>query len=317
MLGATLVPEMEKRGYNKAMSLGPILGSGGLAIMIPPSGLAVLLGAIAQKSISQILIAIILPGIIMAFGYASYIVLRCLIQPSCAPAYRVEHYPLSNKIYDLLRYILPLSIVIFLVVGVIFFGIATPSEAAATGALGAILLSIIYGKFNWTMLFNSLKGTVEVGGMMLLIIAGASAFSQVLAFSGATQGLSDIIIRLPVSPIIIVMTMMLLILVLGTMMDPVAIMMITIPLFIPVIESFNFNPIWFCVLFLLNMEMGSTTPPFGVALFAMKAVAPSDTTMSDIYLAALPFLGVDLIVLLLLIVFPKITMILVSYSAIL
>ncbi len=317
MMGASLVPEMEGRGYKKAMSLGPILGSGGLAIMIPPSGLAVLLGAIAQTSIGQILIAIIVPGIIMATGYALYIIIRCLLQPSIAPAYNVARIPLREKFYDFIRYILPLGIVIFLVVGVIFLGIATPSEAAATGALGTIVLSIIYGKFNWLMLYESLKGTVEVGVMMLIIIAGASAFSQVLAFSGATQGLSGLIIHSPLSPIVIILSMMLLVLLLGTMMDVVAIMMITIPLFMPVIQGFGFNPIWFCVLFLLNMEMASTTPPFGVALFAMKAVAPEGTTMSDIYWSALPFLAVDALVMALLMVFPQIALFLLSYSAML
>jgi tripartite ATP-independent transporter DctM subunit len=307
MLGATLVPEMEKRGYKKSMSLGPILGSGGLAVMIPPSGLAVLLGAIAQASISQLLIAIIAPGIIMAMGYSLYIIFRCLFQPSSAPSYHVEPCPLSEKVYDFLRYIFPLGIVIFLVVGVIFFGIATPSEAAATGGFGAILLTGIYGKFSWRMLKNSLKGTVAVSGMMLIIIASATSFSQVLSFSGATQGLSDIIINLAAPPIVIIMMMMLLVLFLGCLMDVVAIMMITIPMFMPVVQALGFNPVWFCVLFMLNMEMASTTPPFGVALFAMKAVSPQNT-MKDIYLAGIPFLGVDLLVMILLMAFPKLSL---------
>jgi tripartite ATP-independent transporter DctM subunit len=316
MLGATLVPEMEARGYKKPMSLGPILGSGGLAIMIPPSGLAVLMGALAQTSIGQILIAIIVPGLIMAFGYALYIILRCMLQPSIAPPYNVEQCSLSEKTHDFIRYILPLGIVIFLVVGVIFLGIATPSEAAATGAFGTILLAILFRKFSWDMLKRSLRGTVSVSGMMLFIIAGASAFSQVLSFSGATQGLTDIVIKLPVPPLAIIMMMMLMILFLGTMMDVVAIMMITLPIFMPVVKILGFDQVWFCVLFLLNLEMASTTPPFGVALFAMKAVCPQDTTMKDIYLAALPFLGVDLLVMVLFLFFPKILLWLPSFVTI-
>jgi len=308
MLGSTLVPEMEKRGYKKPMSLGPILGSGGLALMIPPSGLAVLLGAIAQTSISQILIAIILPGLIMATGYSLYIVIRCLFQPSIAPGYELEHCPLSERIHDFLKYILPLGIILFLVVGVIFFGIATPSEAAATGAFGATLLAVLYRRFRWKVLIKSLRGTVAISGMMLFIIAGASAFTQILSFSGATQGISDIIINLPVPPIVIIIMMMLLVLLMGALMDVVAIMMITLPIFMPVVERLGFNPVWFCVLFLLNTEMASTTPPFGLALFAMKAVAPKDTTMKDIYSAAFPFLGVDLLVMILLMIFPVLTL---------
>ena len=307
LLGSTLAPEMEKRGYKKPMSLGPILGSGGLAIMIPPSGLAVLLDAIAQTSISQILIAIIVPGLIMALGYSLYIIIRCLFQLSIAPPYDLQYCPMSEKVHDFVKYILPLGIIIFLVVGVIFLGIATPSEAAPTGAFGATLLAVIYGKFSWRVLKKSFRGTVAISGMILFIIAGASAFTQILSFSGATQGLSDIIINLPVPPIVIIVMMMILVLFLGALMDVVAIMMITLPIFMPVVDLLGFNQVWFCVLFLLNTEMASTTPPFGMALFAMKAVSPKDTRMKDIYTAAFPFLGVDLLVMVLLMIFPMLT----------
>ena len=193
MLGSVLVPEMEKQGYRKPMSLGPILGSGGLAMMIPPSGLAVLLGAIAEVSVGRILIAIIVPGLLLAIVYAGYIVIRCLLQPSLAPAYEIKHIPLSEKIADLIKYVLPQGLIIFLVVGVIFIGVTTPSEAAATGAVGTIFLAFCYKRMNWVIFKKSLKGTIAVSSMIFLIIAGATAFSQILAFSGATIGLTDMV----------------------------------------------------------------------------------------------------------------------------
>ena len=187
-------------------------------------------------------------------------------------------------------------------------GIATPSEAAATGAFGTFLIAIIYKRLTWEVTLKAVKGTLSVTGMMFLIIAGAMAFSQILGFSGASAGLSELATGLDLPPIVIVMIMQVIILFLGGFMDVVSIMMIVLPIFVPLVRSFGFSPVWFAVLFLLNIEMAGTSPPFGMSLFVMKGVAPKDTTMSDIYLAALPFLGCDLIVMILLFVFPSLAL---------
>ena len=308
MLGSSMVPEMEKRGYKKPMSLGPILGSGGLAMMIPPSALAVLCGAIAEISIGKILIAIILPGLLMAVVYALYIIVRCLLHPDLAPAYDVDPTPVREKVIGTMKYVLPQGLVVFLVVGVIFLGVATPSEAAATGAFGTFLIAIIYKRLTWEVIIKAVKGTLSVTGMMFLIIAGAMAFSQILGFSGASAGLSEMATGLDMPPIVIVMIMQVVILFMGGFMDVVSIMMIVLPIFVPLVRAYGFNPVWFAVLFLLNIEMAGTSPPFGMSLFVMKGVAPKDTTMSDIYLAALPFLGCDLIVMILLFIFPSLAL---------
>ncbi len=308
MLGSVLAPEMEQKGYKKSMSLGPILGSGGLAMMIPPSALAVLCGAIGEISISKILIAIIIPGLLMAVIYAAYVIIRCRLQPSIAPAYEVTPTPLSEKLAGMARYVLPQGLVVFLVVGVIFLGIATPSEAAATGAMGTVGLALIYGRLNWEVLNKAIIGTLSVTGMLFLIIAGATAFSQVLAFSGASTGLTKLATGLPVAPILIIIAMQVVILFLGGFVDVVSIMMITLPIFVPVIRSLGLSPIWFAVIFLLNIEMAGTSPPFGMSLFVMKGVAPPGTMMGDIYRAALPFLGCDVIVMILIIAFPNLAL---------
>ncbi len=308
ILGSLLTPEMEKRGYGKAMSLGPILGSGGLAIMIPPTALGVFLAAVAFISIGKLLVAIIIPGLLMATLYAMYIILRCWMQPSVAPAYEVTLPPVSRRLIATAKYVLPAGVIIFLVTGVIILGIATPSEAAATGALGIYILAASYGRFNWKFLKKSVMGAVEITGMLFMILAGAIVYSQIVAFSGAGEGLAKLIIGLPVAPVMIVVGLQILGLFLGMFLAPTAIILILIPLFMPVVQALGFDPVWFSVIFLLNIEMATTSPPFGGGLYIMKGVAPPDTTMGDIIKAALPFLGCDLIAMTLIIAFPQLAL---------
>jgi len=308
LLGSVLVPEMEKRDYKKAMSLGPILGSGGLAIMIPPSSLAIILGAIGEISVGKILVAIVVPGLVIAALYAIYIIGRCWLQPSIAPAYETPPVPLSEKIIATVKYVLPIGFIFFLVVGVIFIGVATPSEAAATGTLGVFMIAFLYRRLNWEVVKKSIAGTLRISGMILLIIAGAKAFSQILSFTGASRGLVEVATSLPITPVLIVIMMQVIILFLGGFMEVVAIMMITLPVFVPTIVVLGVDPVWFAVLVLLNIEMAMTTPPFGINLFVMKGVAPRDTTMGDIYRAALPFLGCDLVAMALIIAFPAVAL---------
>ena len=308
MLGSVLVPEMEKRGYKKEMSLGPIMGSGGLAIMIPPSAVAVILGALSGISIGGILIGIIVPGLVMAVIFAAYILLRCRLQPSLAPLYEVASASLSEKLSATLRYIVPLGLVVFLVTGVIMVGLATPSEAAATGALGTFILAAIYRKLNWTVVKKAMVGTINISVMVLMLITGAKAFSQVLAYTGASRGLVEVATGLSLSPIFILLGMIAVVLFLGMFVDLTAIMLITLPLFMPIVKVLGFNPVWYAVVLMLCMEMSTITPPFGMVLFTMKGVAPPSTTMGDIYKAALPFVACDCVAVALIILFPALAL---------
>lgn len=316
MLGSTLVPEMEKRGYKKPMSLGPILGSGGLAIMIPPSALGILLACLANISVGGILIAIIFPGLLMATLYTSYIIIRCHLQPSLAPSYEKAIPPLSKRLAGFTRYILPLSVIVFLVTGVIFLGLATPSEAGALGALGTFVMAAFYKRLNWRVIENAIGSTTRITVMMFMIFTGSMAFSQILAFTGATVGLCKLATGFPISPMAILAFMQLVLLAMGTFMEPLSIMMVALPVYLPIVHALHFNPMWFGVIMLLNMEMATTTPPFGLSLFVMKGVASPDTTMKDIYLAGLPFLGCDLIAMLIIMLFPSIALWLPSHMAI-
>ena len=308
MLGETLTPEMERRGYKKAMSIGPILAAGGLAHMIPPSDLGVILGAVGQISIGKILMAIIFPGLLLASLYTAYIIIRCWVQPSVAPAYEVSPTPLSEKVVTTARYVLPTAIIIFLVIGLIFLGIVTPTEAAASGALGAFVLTVLYKRLNWEVLKKSIAGTLRITVMVFMILVGSKAFSQILAFSGATTGMVETALGLPLPPILIIVSMQIVILFMGCFMEVVSIFMITLPIFIPVVLALGFDTVWFAVLFLVNTEMALVTPPFGMSLFVMKGVAPPGTTMGEIFRAGLPFLGLMALAMALIIAFPQIAL---------
>ncbi len=308
VLGSVLVPEMEKRGYKKRMILGPILGSGGLAMMIPPSAMAIILCSIGEISIGKTLMAIIIPGLLMACLYAAYIILACLFKPSLAPSYEVTKPPLREKLVGLVVYVLPTGIIVFLVIGLILLGVATPSESAASGTFGMVVLIMMYKRFTWDVVKKSLLGTLNVTGMVFLIIASANAFSQILSFSGATQGLTEFATNLPLPPIIMVITMQIVILILGGFMDPVCILMITLPIFVPFIESLGFDTVWFATLVILNIEMAMVSPPFGLCLFVMKGVTSEDTSMTDIYLSVFPFLACDTIVMALIVAVPQLAL---------
>ncbi len=308
MLGKLLIPDMERRGYKKPMTIGPILGSGGLAIMIPPSALGVLLAAIGDFSVGDFLVAIIIPGLLMAVLYATYIVVRCIFQPHLAPPYDVPPQPLGPKIFNTVLYVFPLAVIVFLVIGLILFGVATPTESAALGAAGTFVLAALYRGMSWNLVTESLKSTLKTTIMMFMILTGSTAFSQILAFTGASRGLVELATAAQVAPMMVVIFMMLILLVMGTFMEPLSIMFLTVPIYIPIVQSLGYSEIWFGAIMLLNMQMASTSPPFGLQLFVMKGVAPPGTRMVDIYKAGLPFLACDSIVMLAMIFFPGIVL---------
>jgi tripartite ATP-independent transporter DctM subunit len=306
ILGTALVPEMERKGYKKPMSLGPIVGSGGLAIMIPPSSLAVLLGGLGEISVGKILIAIILPGILMAILYGLYIIVRCKLQPSLAPIYEVQHLSLREKVMPTIYYILPTSFIIFLVVGLIFLGIATPDEAAASGALGTFVFAAFYGTLKWKVVKESVTEGLYSSVMLLTILVGAAAFSQILAFTEATSGLVKLALSFNLGPIQMLILLQVIVIILGCFLEPGSLLMIAIPLFMPIVRSLGINEIFFAVLTLIGIESGMLTPPVGLNLYVMRGIAPSGTTMGEIISAAVPFLICNFVAIGLLIIFPAI-----------
>lgn len=290
------------------MTLGPILGSGGLAMLIPPSALAVLCGAIGEISITKILLAIIIPGLFLAGIMAGYIVIRCSIQKDIAPSENVIKVSIKERLGMTIKYVLPQGLVIFSVIGSMVLGIASPSEAAALGALSTLILTFLYKRLNWKILRLITISTVKSTGMILIVLGAAQSFSQMLAASGATHGLANFTAKLDIPPIAIIIGMQLLIIILGCLMDVVSIMMITLPIFIPIVRTLGYNDVWFSTMFLINIELAGISPPFGMSLFTMKAVAPKDTTIIDIYRAAIPFCFCSIIIIALILIFPQLAL---------
>jgi tripartite ATP-independent transporter DctM subunit len=306
LLGSLMVPEMQKRGYKKHMAIGPILGTGGLAMLIPPSALAVLLATLAELDIGALLIAGIMPGLLLAVFYAVMILFMALYDPSAAPAYELETTTAREKLRLFFVDILPMVSIVIGVILVIMFGVATPSESAAFGCLGVVLLAALYRSLTWDGIVKSVTGALKVTTMALLIIFGSATFSALLAFSGASSGLISWATGFDLDPITMLLIMFGILLVLGMFMDQLSMMLLTVPIFFPLAQTLGFDLIWFAVIVLLALEISFTTPPFGLLLFVMKGVSPPDTKMRDIYLSALPFIGCSMFLVGLLIIFPGI-----------
>ena len=308
LLGTVLLPEMQKKGYSKIMSLGPIMGVGGVAMLIPPSALAVVLASLAKMDVGRLLIAGIIPGFLMGFLYIAYVMLGCLIKPGLAPAYDVPDTSFWEKIASTISYFLPLGFIVFMVIGVIFLGVATPTEAAATGTLGTFVLACAYRKLSWQVMRNSVYGTISVTVMIFMIIIVSNTYSQILAFTGAAPGLVEFIIGQRIHPIVIVMSMVVAIIIMGCFMETVSIMMITLPIFMPIVSALRYDPIWFGIIMLISLEVGMSTPPFGMLCFVMKGVSPPDIGMSDIWKAVVPFVLADIVGIAILLIFPGISL---------
>jgi tripartite ATP-independent transporter DctM subunit len=308
ILGKGLLPEMTKRGYTKSMSLGPIVAAGALATMIPPSTGAVIAGAVGKVSIGKLLIAIIMPGLLLALLFGAYIIVRCKLQPSLAPSYTEVRVPLSERLNATIRHILPLGLIVFAVTGTIFLGVATPSEASALGAIACYILAALYRKLNWQMIKKSAMSALSITGMVAIIITASLSFSKILAYSGAVAGLTKFATEMPVPPIAIIIATQVLVLILGCFMDPASIMMITLPIFIPIVTALGFNTLWYTVIIILNTQIGLITPPFGLDVYTFKAVAPPDVSIEDIFRSSMPFLGICLLAMVLIMVFPQIAL---------
>ncbi|MCP5084293.1 MAG: TRAP transporter large permease subunit [Alphaproteobacteria bacterium] len=305
VLGSALLPDMLKRGYHPTLAMGPIMATGSIAMLIPPSALAVLLGSLAGISIAKLLIATIIPGLLMAAAFLAYIITRCSLNPELAPAYDVAHTTVWERWKPFLIYVVPLLSIFVVVVGSILGGFATPTESAALGSVASAIAAIAYGKCTARSMLKAVSETAKISVMILFIIAGSVTFSQILAFSGATNGLLNLINGLDAGTITVLLAMLAILLLLGAFMDQVSMMMITLPFFIPLTQTLGIDQLWFGVLMLVVMEISFTTPPFGLLIFVMKGVAPPEITLGQVYRAAFPFILLALTVLSLILLVPE------------
>lgn len=308
MLGSLMVPEMERRGYARHMAIGPVVGTGGLAMLIPPSSLGVLLGSLAGINVGALLIAGLLPGLLLAVLYVAVVWLQVRRDPAVAPAYDVPPRPAGERLRLVARTLLPLGLVLFSVVGLLVLGIATPSEAAAFGVLSVALVAAAGRRLTRAVLARALTDTASVSGMVFVLIMAAAVFSQLLAFSGASRVAVEWALSLGQDPLALLLLMFAVLLILGMFIDQISIMLLTIPVFMPLVKALGLDPVWFGLLMLLALEMSLTTPPFGLLLFLMQGVAPKGTTFGDVTRAAVPYLACNFIAAALIIAFPAIAL---------
>lgn len=306
MLGSMLAPEMEKRGYKKTMILGPIMASGGLAVLIPPTVLGVVQASLANIPVGKFLIALVFPGLLMAGVYTAYITLRCWFQRELTPQYEIQKMPLLPKISLTMRYVMPMLIIIFVIIGLMFLGLATPTEAAALGALTCFGIGFAYRGMKRKTIGKCFDGAAKITFMMLMLVVSASAFSELLAYTGAISGLASLVTRWNVSPMMVVVLMQLVMFIMGTALESLGIMLVCTPIFFPIIQSLGLDPLWFGVIMLINMETASISPPYGLQLFVMKGVSSADTTLGDVLNASWPFCGLNILVMALIMIFPGI-----------
>lgn len=307
VLGLVCLPAMLSRGYDKRLALGVICAGGSLGTLLPPSIVLIVYGLVAQASIGKLFMAAIVPGLMLAAMYFVYVLILSYRYPERAPLVSDEELdmPLLEKISLARTLVLPIGL-IAIVLGSLYLGIATPTETAAIGVLGALIIAAVQHRLTCPMLLSAIKTTGKTVSMLTWIFFGASALVSVYTLAGGTSFLQSLISGLPVPPIVTIMLMMLILIVLGAFIDWIGIVLLTMPIFVPVVREFGMDPIWFGVLFTMNMQMSYLTPPFGAAAFYLKSVAPPDITLGQIFRSVVPFIIIQAFALLLVLLFPEI-----------
>jgi len=307
-MGIIALPAMLSRGYDKTIAMGCISGGGALGILIPPSVPMILYATLTGVSIGGLFAGGIMPGLLLAALFILYIGVRCHFQPNLGPPLPVEdRVSWREKFISLRAVLLPIMIII-MVLGSIYAGVCTATEASALGCVGAIISAVVYRKLNWTLIKESCFRTAALTALIIWILIGAYGFTAVYTGTGAHVLMEHIMMSIPGGRWAILITMQIIFFILGCILDPVGIIMICTPVFVPVITALGFDPLWFGVLFIMNMEMGYLTPPFGFNLFYMKAIVPKGITMTDIYRSIVPFVILQGIGLIIVIIFPEIAL---------
>lgn len=305
MMGRSLYSSMLRRGYDPKLSAGTILAGASLAPIIPPSVLVIIIGTLADVSIAQLLIAGILPGLVLAALFLVYTLARVRLRPKLAPTLEADaaaHVAVGDKVAALAQ-MAPFVIIVFFVMGFILLGVATPSEAAATGVVGALVTAAHYRRLSWRMIWESAASAASIGAMVLVIMASSKMFSQLLAFTGSTQELTLFLTDLGLSPALMLFMLLLLPFVLCMFIDQVGLMLVIIPIYQPLLNILQFDPVWFWTLFLINITLGGITPPFGYIMFAFKGAVPG-IQLADVFSASWPFVALFVLGMAILAVFP-------------
>jgi tripartite ATP-independent transporter DctM subunit len=311
-MGLLATPALMKKGYQKEMSAGIICAAGTLGILIPPSIMMVVYGGLTgmkETSVGNLFAGSIFPGLLLASLYFIYILIRCTINPKLGPPISQEeasNWTPVKKIVKTLKCLIPPMALILAVMGTILAGVATPSEAAALGALGALILAIANGKFNWTVLKESAHATMSTTAMVMMLFIGGKFFSTVFLSMGGGDVVADVLVGSGLNKWMVLLIMMGIVFLMGMFIDWAAILLVTVPIFMPIATEIGFDPLWFSILLCVNLQTSFLTPPFGYALFYFKGVAPEGYTMGHIYRGIMPFVGLQILGLIILGFFPSI-----------
>lgn len=307
-LGIIALPAMLKRGYHKRLVTGTIMAGGALGFLIPPSVLMIVYAFLARESVGKLFAAGLMPGLMLAGIYMIYTLIRCRFNPELGPATPPEERYTAREKLQSLRHIIAPGLLVITVLGCIIGGITSPSEASAVGAAGALLLATLRGKLSWGLMRYVMLSTTKITGMLLWIAIAAVFFSRIYMGLGAGMMISDLINDFSLGPYTVLIFMLLSFFMLGMFLDDFAILFITVPLYIPIVRDLGFDTTWFAILFILSMQSAYLTPPFGYNLFYMRSVAPKSITIVDIYRSALPFVGLQILGLALIVAFPSIAL---------
>jgi tripartite ATP-independent transporter DctM subunit len=304
LLGSLLLPVMLQRGYHPRLAMGPIMAIGGVDMLIPPSALTVLLGSLAGISISGLLIAGVVPGIVLAVMFLAWMMFSAWRRPELAPPSDPPPTHGWARWGPLVVNVTPLVLIFVLVIVAMSAGWATPTESAALGALATVAVCLLYRSLSGVALAQALAGTAAISGVILFIIVGATTFSQILSFSGATNGLVGLVKQGGLAPWMVLAAMIVMLLVLGCFVDQVSMMLITLPFFMPLVQHYGWDPLWYGVIYLICMQLGLLTPPFGMLLFTMRSVAPRGIPTSEIFAAVMPYVVMGVVMIGLVLLFP-------------
>ncbi len=307
-MGIIAVPAMLARNYDKRLATGMVQAGGALGFLIPPSMMMIMYAFVAQESPGRLFAAGVVPGMMLAAMYMAYIAVRAYFQPELAPALPPDQRASLGEKLAALRFLVLPGILIVSVLGCIFTGVTSPTEAAAVGAAGAMICAAVRGKMTAETFWNSAIRTLNLSGFNAFIILGAITFSAVYSGLGASAMIRESVTGLDVSPWVILLLMQLSFFMLGMFLDDIAILFLCMPIYVPIVKALGFDPVWFAILYVVNMQMAYITPPYGLNLFYMKAVAPKEISLGDIYRSIVPFLVLQFIGLVLLVAFPKITL---------
>ena len=301
-MGLVAVPAMLNRRYDKSLALGSVMAGGVLGTLIPPSILMIIFAYINRLSIGKLFLGGVCPGLLTAALFGSYIIIRSYFQPQIAP---ITDEQITWKLrWVSLKEVFPPVMLIAAVLGSIFAGVATPTEAASLGAIGSLLICIVYRRFSWKILLQSCHETLKITSMVMWILIGANLFRVFFTIAGAQDMLMGLVGGLTVNRWIIFISMQFILLIVGMLMDDFAIVVIFSPIFFPIAVSLGFDPLWFAIVFILNMQVGFLTPPFGWALIMMRGLVPPSVTTRDIWKSVPPFMAIQLIVMLITMIFP-------------